>query len=131
MKTGEITEDGVTEDIYETEFFDANWNKLGSIEQGYIASSSLTTYRDISFNKEVLGDDVVTGYVGSGSYQSYDAEGTTSESEYEYNFDNEYNFLSGSETFDNIETTFGANLGRIGFNIFLYRIDRLNAIDGS
>ena len=54
VKTGEITEDGVTEDIYETEFFDANWNKLGSIEQGYIASSSLDTYRDISFSQEVL-----------------------------------------------------------------------------
>ena len=114
VKTGEITEDGVTEDIYETEFFDANWNKLGSIEQGYIASSSLTTYRDISFTQEVLEDGVVTGYVESGSYQSYDAEGTTSESEYEYNFDNEYNFLSGSETFDNIETTFGANWEELG-----------------
>ena len=28
------------------------------------------------------------------------------------------NFLSGSEIFDNVETTFGANWERIGFNIF-------------
>ena len=67
-KTGEITEDGVTEDIYETEFFDANWNKLGSIEQGYIAASSQDTFRDISFSQEVLTDGVVSGYVESGSY---------------------------------------------------------------
>ena len=114
VKTGEITEDGVTEEIYETEFFDANWNKLGSIEQGYIDSSSLTTFRDISFTQEVLEDGVVTGYVESGSYQTYAETGTTSESEYEYNFDNEYNFLSGSETFDNVETTFGANWEELG-----------------
>ena len=114
MKTAEITEDDVTEDIYEVEFFDANWNKLGSLEQGYIASSSLTTYRDISFTQEVLEDGVVTGYVESGSYKSYDENGITSESEYEYNFDNEDNFLSGSETFDNIETNFGANWEELG-----------------
>ena len=87
MKTGEITEGGVTEDIYETEFFDANWNKLGSIEQGYIDASSLTTFRDISFTQEVASDGVVTGYVESGSYETY-AE-TELTSEYEYNFDNE------------------------------------------
>ena len=114
MKTAEITEDDVTEAIYEVEFFDANWNKLGSIEQGYIDASSLVTYRDITFTQEVLEDGVVTGYVESGSYQTYDENGITSESEYEYNFDNEDNFLSGSEIFDNVETNFGANWEELG-----------------
>ena len=73
VKTGEITKGDVTEEIYETEFFDANWNKLGSIEQGYI--DALTTFRDITFTQEVLEDGVVTGYVESGSYQTYDETG--------------------------------------------------------
>ena len=111
-------------------FFDADWNKLGSVEQGWIEETELTTFRDISFSQEVVVDGILTGYVDSGSYETYDDTGSTSKSEFEYNFDDEGNFLSGSEILITSKQLL-ARIGRYWFNIFFRRIGRLNAIDGS